>query len=36
MKKEYVLSILKEALLAYGQDGELNSYTPDRDIKFGF
>jgi len=36
MKKEYVLSILKEALLAYGHDGELNSYTPDQDVKFGF
>jgi hypothetical protein len=33
---ELVLSTLKEALLVYGQDGELNEYAPTRLVHFGF
>jgi hypothetical protein len=33
---ELVLSTMKEALLVYGQDGELNAYTPTRLVHFGF
>lgn len=36
MRRERVLEILKEALCVYGQDGELNQYTPVRVVKFGF
>jgi hypothetical protein len=31
-----VLEVLKEALLAYGQDGERNAFTPSRVVYFGF
>jgi hypothetical protein len=33
---ELLLNTLKEALYVYGQDGELNQYTPIRLGYFGF
>jgi hypothetical protein len=33
---ELLLNTLKEALYVYGQDGELNQYTPIRLVYFGF
>ena len=33
---DFVLSVFKEALIAYGRDGRLNRNTPDRIVRFGF
>jgi hypothetical protein len=34
--KERVVEVLKEALVAYGRDGELNLNVPERIVSFGF
>jgi hypothetical protein len=34
--RDLVISILKEALIAYGRDGRHNLNTPDRIVQFGF
>ena len=36
LDRRYVISILKEALVAYGRDGWENIHVPDRVVKFGF
>lgn len=36
LQREYVYSVLRDALKVYGHDGGLNHYAPTRVIKFGF
>jgi hypothetical protein len=36
LDQEYVISVLKEALIAYGRDGWENFNVPDRVVSFGF
>jgi hypothetical protein len=36
LERKHVISVLKEALLAYGRDGWENINTPDRVVTFGF
>ena len=36
LDREQVISVLKEALVAYGRDGRHNRNTPERIVQFGF
>lgn len=36
ISKDFVISVIKEALVAYGRDGEDNRNTPDRIVQFNF
>lgn len=36
LEYNYVISVLKKALVVYGQDGELNKFTPHFIVEFDF
>jgi len=36
LDRDWVIAVLKEALIAYGRDGRRNLNTPDRIVHFGF
>jgi hypothetical protein len=36
ISREFVVSVIKEALVVYGRDGEDNKNTPDRIVQFNF